>query len=169
MSRLSAFALLSLFLLPSVALAHGDATTSNPAAGRRLDAVPSRIDIDFSEPPTKDSKYAVRDGCRSDVFAGVEGKGEKKTLNVAGGQPGTWTVSYNVISATDGHQTQDRFTFKVAGKKECREPSNRETPGDDGALPPGPEDDPGSFPVVPVAIGGAIVLGAIAIRFMSSR
>lgn len=170
MRHLLAMALLALLLSPSAGFAHGDATTSDPAPGQRLEAVPSRIEIDFSEPPAKDSRYAVRDGCRLDVFAGAEGKGRDKILNLSGGEPGTWTVSYNVISAIDGHQTQDRFTFKVAGTKDCRPPSDDETPGDDdAAFPVIPDDDPVSFPVVPVAIGAAIMMGAVAIRLIASR
>lgn len=169
MRRALAFALLAVLLAPSAALAHGDATTSDPSPGQRVDAVPSRIEIDFSEPPSKDSRYVVRDGCKLDVFAGAEGKGEDKVLKVSGGEPGTWTVSYNVISATDGHQTQDRFTFKVAGNGDCSAPSDEETPEEGDALPPGAsEEEPGSFPVVPVAIGAAILVVAIVIRRMSS-
>jgi methionine-rich copper-binding protein CopC len=157
---------------PTSALAHGETTTTDPAQGARVNKAPRAISIDFSEPPTNDSKYAVVDGCGEDVFAGVRGDGEDKVLSTSGGEPGKWTVSYRVISATDGHLTRDRFSFAVAGNKDCNAaPAGDETPDIGDALPPVASDDGGSdFPVMPVLIGGGIILVlAIAVRVSSSR
>ena len=161
----------ALLLVPTSAGAHGDVTTTAPAAGGRVKEPPTAVSISFSEPPTKDSRYTVVDGCGDEVLTGVEGKGTDKTLVVSGGSSGKWKVSYNVISALDGHRGSDRFTFTVAGKKECDGPPGRnQTPEIGDAAPPvTPDEEPGSFPVVPVAIGGAIVVGAIALRFLASR
>ena len=164
--------LIAMLLAPAGASAHGDVTTTAPAAGGRVKQPPTGISISFSEPPTQDSKYTVVDGCGNDVLAGVEGKGTDKTLVVSGGKPGKWKVSYNVISATDGHSSSDRFAFTVAGKKECGGPpgTGEESPEIGEAAPPiSPDDEPASFPVVPVAIGGAIVVAAIAVRLLASR
>lgn len=166
--RLVSIAFLMILAAPIGASAHGDVTTTAPAAGGRVKQPPTSISISFSEPPSNDSKYTVVDGCGDDVFAGVEGKGTDKTLLVAGGNPGRWKVSYNVISATDGHRSSDRFSFTVAGKKDC-EPTSEESPDIGEAAPPVTPDEPASFPVVPVAIGGAIVVGAIAIRLLASK
>ena len=166
--------LIAMLLVPSTASAHGDVTTTAPAAGGRVKQPPSTISISFSEPPTQDSKYTVIDGCGDDVLAAVEGKDTDKTLVVSGGNPGKWKVSYNVISATDGHRSSDRFSFTVAGKKDCGgppgDPDSEKSPEIGDAAPPvTPDDEPASFPVVPFAIGGAIVLGAIAVRLLASR
>jgi methionine-rich copper-binding protein CopC len=163
--------LLAVLWAPTGASAHGDVTTTAPAAGGRVKQPPTGISISFSEPPTQDSKYTVVDGCGDDVLTGVEGKGTDKTLVVTGGDPGKWKVSYNVISATDGHRSSDRFSFTVAGKKECDgSPGDpEESPEIGEAAPPVTPDEPASFPIVPVAIGGAIIVGAIAIRLLASR
>ena len=163
--------LIIVVLAPAAARAHGETTTSDPAQGARINKPPRSISIDFTEPPTEDSKYTVVDGCGDDVFAGARGEGTDKVLSAAGGEPGNWTVSYRVISATDGHLTKDRFSFTVAGDKDCNaEPTDGVTPDIGDALPPVASDDGGSgFPVVPVLIGGVIVVLAIAVRFSSSR
>lgn len=161
--------LLGVTLVPTAVWAHGDVTTSAPAPGDRVDEPPAEISISFTEPPTKDGRYSVLDGCGAEVLSGVEGKGTEKTLVVSGGSAGKWKVSYNVISATDGHRSSDSYSFTVAGKKEC-EPETDESPSIGDAAPPvSPDDDPASFPMVPVAIGAAIVAGAIALRLLGSR
>lgn len=168
--RFTMFAfLLAIMVAPTPAVAHGDVTTSVPAPGARVEQPPAGISISFSEPPTKDARYSVVDGCGEEVFSSVEGKGTDKTLVVSGGSSGRWKVSYGVISATDGHRSSDRFSFTVAGKKEC-EPETDPSPSIGDAAPPiPPDDEPASFPVVPVGIGAVIVAGAVAIRFLSSR
>ena len=161
--------LLVVALAPTAGWAHGDVTTTAPAAGDRVKAPPTGVSISFSEPPTKDSKYSVVDGCGDEVLTRVEGKGTDKTLLVSGGSAGKWKVSYNVISALDGHRSSDRFAFTVAGKKDC-EPDDAASPSIGEAAPPIlPDEEPAGFPVIPVAIGGAIVIGAIAIRLLASR
>lgn len=158
-------------LMPTAALSHGEAITTDPAAGERLGDAPSAVTIEFSEPPTSDSKFAVVDGCDNDVLAQVAGGDTNKRLRVAGGSPGKWTVTFNVISATDGHQTHDRFTFTVAGKPDCSgsTPAAGESPeiGDAGVPL---ESDDSSFPLAPVLIGGTVILVlAVAVRVLSSR
>lgn len=161
--------LIALVVAPASAWAHGDVTTSAPAPGGRVKEPPTGVSISFSEPPTKDSRYSVIDGCGDEVLMGVEGKGTDKTLVVSGGSSGKWKVSYNVISALDGHRSSDRFTFTVAGQKDCG-PGTDESPSIGGAAPPiFPETEPASFPIVPVAVGAGIVAAAVAFRLLSSR
>ena len=160
---------LAVMLSPTAAWAHGDVTTSAPASGDRVEEPPTEISISFGEPPTKDSTYSVLDGCGDEVLSSVEGKGTEKSLVVSGGSSGRWKVSYNVISATDGHHSKDSYSFRVAGEKEC-EPETNESPSIGDAAPPiPPDDEPASFPVVPIAIGAGIVAGAIALRLLGSK
>lgn len=159
-------------MMPVAAWAHGDAVTTDPADGARVAETPSAISIDFSEPPTKDNRFTVLDGCGDDVLTEVTGEGTNRSLQIAGGSPGRWEVTYTVISATDGHETHDRFTFTVKGKRDCSNPTTDESPdiGDKGVpVEPGLRDS-SSFPVAPILIGGAVILVlAVAVRVLSSR
>lgn len=158
-------------LAPVGAWAHGDATTTVPTAGDRVKRAPQVIRIDFSEPPTQDSKYSVIDGCGDEVLSDVVTKGDVRELVVQEGRPGRWKASYNVISSIDGHHTKDRFTFTVAGQRDCvGEPDDEISPEIGDAAPPvTPDGEPASFPMVPVAVGAAVLIGAIAIRLLASR
>lgn len=173
MNKLAAAGALLVLLLPVHALAHGDAQTSDPAPGARVRKVPARIAISFTEPPTKDSRFEVMDGCDQDVFQELVGSGTEVELRLADGQPGRWNVSYRVISATDGHLTRKSFGFKVAGSKDCSEPDPGETDDQIGTPPPqvaSGDGEESSFPLGPVAIGGgAVVLIALVVRLLSAR
>ena len=158
-------------LAPTTAWTHGDAITTVPAEGERVGEPPAVISIDFSEPPTKDDRFTVLDGCGDNVLAGVTGQGTNKDLQIEGGSPGRWEVTYTVISATDGHETHDRFTFKVTGQKACEAPAPGEiTPSVGGTGAPVGSEDPSNFPLAPVLIGTAvIVVLAVAVRVLLSR
>lgn len=172
---LSALALVVVLGAPVVAHAHGDVESTSPADGDHVVDPPTEVTITFSQPPTADSKFEVVDGCDDDVLAAVEGEGPNPVLRIRpGGSTGAWTVRYRVISATDGHLTRGNFTFLVGrGPLQCGEdPSVDDTPdvaptGDtDGAL--GADD--GDFPIVPVVIGGGVIVAlAVVVRMMSGR
>ena len=169
--QLSMAAVVVIALLPVDAWAHGDTVTTFPAKGAMLDAAPPVVRLRFSEPPTSDSRFEVLDGCSADVIAQVAGQDPNVVLRLDGGEPGRWQVAYNIISATDGHQSRDRYSFTVTGTRDCADPSpsGDVTPDDgDTALPP--SDDPSSVPLGPILIGGvAIVVLAVVVRALSSR
>lgn len=148
------------------AWAHGDLRKAKPEAGRHLRKPPQVIELDFAEPPTADSEFEVKDGCRDNVLGQVSGEGPNAVLGVDGGAPGRWTVSYRVISSVDGHLVRGSYSFHVGNKKPC-EPVASPTlaapaDGDDG--------DEGGFPATPVLIGGAAVFAlALGIRLISAR
>ena len=159
-----------LVLSPLSAWAHGERTISDPEDGARVEDVPSVISIDFSEPPTKDGRFTVLDGCGNDVLSEVTGEGSNKKLQIAGGSPGRWEAIYTVISSTDGHESHDRIRFTVAGKKDCGEPSTDSSPDISDGASSGGSDDASTFPLVPLLIGGAAILVlAVGARIMSSR
>jgi methionine-rich copper-binding protein CopC len=174
MNRLLLSCVVALVLLsPGAALAHGETQETDPADGARVKQVPGQITISLSEPAAADSRFEVVDGCRDEVaISKVAGNQSEVRLGLAGGEPGRWKVSYRVISATDGHLTRDEFGFKVAGAKDCSEPNPQETDDEVGTDPPQavPPEDGASFPVLPVVVGGGLIVGlALAVRFLSAR
>lgn len=170
---------ITIALLPGQAGAHAERSSSDPEAGGRAPRVPRRVTIEYTEPPAGEARARVIDGCKDQVADSVEIQGTTMTISLTGGEPGRWTVRTAVVSGLDGHPTRDSFSFAVAGRRDCSEPS----PNDDGndgideEDPPagnasgengGAEDD--SFPIVPVALGTAgLVALAVAVRAMSSR
>lgn len=162
-------AVLLMALGNSLAYAHGDLNTTIPAADSKLKKAPEHLIINFTEPPTKDSVVTVRDGCKFNIIEEVDFEDRVGHVYVVDGQPGKWKVSYDIISAADGHRTDGSYGFEVAGKAVCSPlkdlPSLKKT---DHGQAPGPragdrgddkgDKDDGSFPVVPIALGSAAVI-----------
>jgi methionine-rich copper-binding protein CopC len=161
---------------PGAAVAHGDVEATDPADGAHPVQAPTEVEITFAQPPTADSKFEVEDGCDEDVLAEVRRQGATVALQISpGGSTGSWMVRYRVISATDGHLTRGNFSFLVGrGPLLCDEdePEIDETPG--GPSPGGGgaagDGDGTDFPIVPVVVGGGVILAlAVAVRMMSAR
>jgi copper resistance protein C len=154
--------------------AHGDIQASDPAPKSRVRGAPRSVAITFTEAPTPQAVLKVTDGCKRDVGQGVDVADATATVRVATGQPGKWQVSYRVISSLDGHQTQGRYTFTVAGEKDCTpdpEPTHSginedpAAPNPDAAADDEPDDSSGA-PVVPIALGA---VGLIAVALIVRR
>jgi len=92
----------------------------------------------------------VEDGCGTDVVTTAEVNEKRAVAELASGEPGRWRVDYRVVSAVDGHPTDDRFSFRVAGKPDCSDP--------DAAPPPRKDAEDGSATAIIVGLGGATVL-----------
>lgn len=174
----------ALVLAPAIAFAHGETATTDPEPGARLKRAPSAVSVSLTEPPAEGARFSVTDGCGDTVSQGEQIDGSVLSTAISDGRPGTWRASYKVISSVDGHVTQDKWRFKVAGKKDCS-PGKREKPkkpkkkdrqdpdNDGGGTGPhagGPDPDGGSsFPVLPVALGTAGLVGvALVIRARSA-
>ena len=167
-------ALALVLLVPVAALGHGELESEIPEAGSKVNGPPSHLILNFTEPPTKDAVFKVEDGCGRDVLreAFVEGNVGHVFLE-KGGQPGKWEVSYEVVSATDGHETSGSYPLTVTGKADCSKPPP-DKEGDGGAnggaaAPTGAnqdDDDGGSFPVLPVGLG---VIAVIALALIARR
>lgn len=170
-------------VLASPAAAHGDLVTSKPEAGATVKKPVDHIIINLTETPTENANVSVIDGCGVDLFD--ELFVTEKSLHVLledDGQPGEWQVSYRVISAEDGHKTNDSYSFTVKGQADCSDPEEPqdgddvddegENEGDDGAAAPpaGPaSDEGGSLPIIAVIIGGLALIGiAVLVRMRSS-
>ena len=169
--RILPVAFVLLVLGSGAASAHGDLGSTTPAAGSKLGKPPDHLIINFTEPPTKNSVVKVKDGCGNSITDSVSFSDKVAHVFTDEGQPGKWKVSYEVVSAADGHKSDGGYGFIVTGKKDCsaeEEPKNEE-----GGSGPGPQakdgngrDDDGSFPAIPVAIGGA---GVIALALVARR
>jgi copper resistance protein C len=173
---LVATCLLVLVVGSRFAHAHGEIESTEPAADATVSKIPKRVSITFTETPSKDGVLKVVDGCRKRVVDRLVLNGTTMSAVVtSSARPGRWKVSYDIISAEDGHPTSGSFIFKVAGKRDCNAAQASPSPSSDteiapntGLISPGPGDDGGGFPVVPVAIGaGVLVLGALAVRIFS--
>lgn len=169
-------ALTSIAFLISAApvLAHGELQGTDPERGATIRRAPASVRITFTEPPAKGGRFEVLDGCGDSVIDGVGGRASNAELRVDGGEAGRWKVTYRVISAVDGHSTRGSFAFKVQGQTDCDQPQPDPGGPDDevAQAPPRIDDDDersGSFPLVPVLIGGGLVLAAVAVRVMGSR
>ena len=176
--RMLLAALLIVALGPTMALAHGDMGETIPSADTEVKKPPSHLIINFTEPPTKNSVVRVKDGCGDEISDSVDFSDTVAHVFTDEGEPGDWKVSYEVVSAKDGHKTDGGYGFKVLGKKDCSPDGGFDPGGGVGEdASPGPQanddggsggtgNDESSFPVVPVAIGG---VGVIALALVARR
>jgi methionine-rich copper-binding protein CopC len=159
--------------------AHGEIQGTDPAQDATVRRAPRTVAITFTEAPTAQAVLKVRDGCGRAVGQGVEIVDATATVRLAVGQPGRWHVSYDVISALDGHRTRGGYAFTVSGDRDCTPDEATAAPEptdpDDGVAAPTDEGDgdgtAGSgAPVIPIALGaaGVLVLALILRRSGSS-
>ncbi|HEX2195347.1 MAG TPA: copper resistance CopC family protein, partial [Actinomycetota bacterium] len=147
---------LAALAVPAPAAAHGDIQASDPAPRSSVRRPPRSVAITFTEAPTAQAVLTVTDGCRRDIVRSVDVTDATATVRVAGGEPGRWQVGYRVISSLDGHQTQGRYAFTVAGERDCTRDDRTDDPepAPTQAQPPRDEEPSGSgAPVVPIALG----------------
>jgi copper transport protein len=100
------------------ASAHALLRDSTPKDGALLDAPPSEVVIDFTEPPDLGlSEITVVDGDGQAVEAGtlerLSGKGNLVRVALAEIGGGVYTVTWRVLSKVDGHVTGGAFAFGV--------------------------------------------------------
>ncbi|GAB7046182.1 copper resistance CopC family protein [Catenuloplanes indicus] len=112
----AALALTLAVLVPAApAFAHNRLTSSVPAEGARLDAVPAEIVLEFAEALNPAyTQLIVTDAAKARVAVSepaVDGATAKITFT---GTPGddVYTVAYRVVSK-DGHPVQGSYTFTV--------------------------------------------------------
>jgi methionine-rich copper-binding protein CopC len=155
--------------------AHGILHRAKPAPDSTAKKVPDEVMAELTEAPVPDGRFVVKDGCDRTVNDGFEVDGETITAAVTDAQPGPWTVRFDFISKVDGHRYEESYSFKVAGKKDCKsdEPADDDADtaassddhSDDGDHAGGPTEarepasDEGSFPIVPVALGSVALVG----------
>lgn len=148
------------------AAAHGEKVRTDPPDGAGVKTAPGRVSVTLSEAPTPQAKLQLTDGCGRQVARSVAVRGADIVASVSNAQPGRWRASFRAISSVDGHESEGSWTFRVAGDRDC---SQDDTSGDDvpedndeteagGDTAPLTRSTESGFPVVPVAIGAAILL-----------
>ncbi len=108
----------NLCALPRLALAHATPLLYEPAASSHLTTVPSTVGITFSEkiePRASVIKVFAPDGKDSTAESTHVDRQDPHRLSVAihPAGDGSYTVSWEVISADDGHFTKGAFAFSV--------------------------------------------------------
>ena len=183
-----AISLMAGFVAP--ASAHTELTSSTPAEGDVVKALPEQVELTFSGDIAPD--FAV-------VTAGpAEGPSQATRLEVAvdgprvlatvpeavrsSAQVGAWTISYRVTSA-DGHPIDGQITFEVrtpptvAPSSEATEPTSGATqpsvsdnptgntqPSD--ATPGTSDGDASSLPLSIIAIGALTLVGVVGALYL---
>jgi copper resistance protein C len=165
--------LIGVLVLGSPALGHGEKQTTNPKENATVGSPPGSVSVTLTEPPTRQSVLEVLDGCRRDVVGDVSVNGRTIRAAIGKAEPGRWRASFEAVSAIDGHPTRDEWTFTVRGKRDCSGSGGEATGGDgspEGGSAVPPEQDGGAeFPVVPVALGAAGLIGLALVVRMTSR
>src|SRR6266508_2608494 len=130
--------LLSLALF-SVASAHAELVSSNPAAGANLTAAPTKVTLVFSEEISAkpdESNFTVTDEQGNVVGKGqldntdLDHKTQTGTLNTGLGD-GVYTVKWNAVTPDDNGHTDGSFTFgvnKEPGPQPTAKPEPTEAP-----------------------------------------
>ncbi|HVM24218.1 MAG TPA: copper resistance protein CopC [Candidatus Limnocylindrales bacterium] len=153
-------------LLPAPAVAHADLVESSPRANASLLESPEQLRLVFSEPIDPDLAYVdVLDASQRRVDGvgapAILDPGDTILLDLPALDPGTYTVTYQVISAVDGHATTGIFAFVV-------DPAGTEAPP---PLPPesaSPSVDGWTVAGRWLGLGGALVaLGSMAVWWRS--
>jgi methionine-rich copper-binding protein CopC len=176
-----------LLAIASPAWGHGKEIKTDPKRNAELKRPPAAVSIQLTEAATPDAVMKVIDGCDTNVAAHIAVSGETITAHLVKGKPGRYQVQWKVISAVDGHPTDGKYSFTVAGDGDCSDDTaangdsggggGNDDAGDEGdgeaasAAPTSSEgEDDSSFPIVPVALGavGVIAVG-LGARFAASR
>ncbi len=110
---------LSALTFAGVANAHASLASSDPASGAALDVAPATVTLTFTEPPDpRLSIVHVLDVNGTPVESGpveaVPGPDDQLRISLPADLPdGVYTVSWRVVSETDGHSSAGAFGFGV--------------------------------------------------------
>ncbi|MEN9561223.1 MAG: hypothetical protein RIQ56_496, partial [Candidatus Parcubacteria bacterium] len=109
---------LALALFPTLVSAHAIPIDSTPASSAMLEAMPREVAITFSERPDELASFIQVRGPRgntvSEETARISPQDPKELIvAVPKADEGTYTVSWGVVSADDGHFSKGSFFFHV--------------------------------------------------------
>lgn len=104
-------------LMPFTVYGHSNVTSVEPAPNSKLESAPNEVKITFnSEIDDKNYSIKIYDHEQQEVEAPkaiISSNKKMLQLQLPKLAEGTYMVSYNIISAKDGHPLQDSFTFTV--------------------------------------------------------
>lgn len=182
-----ALAAASVLLIASPAAAHDELSSTDPAAGATLDALPAQLTLTFSAdiaPDAGASEVVVTDAAGAALVDGAPvAEGAVLTQALAGEASGAVTVLWKVVSS-DGHPISGELSFTVTPASTptptaTATPTTGPTPPTEPTLEPTaepsavPADDAGSSfsDVWPWVVGGLIViaLGGGVVYLLASR
>jgi methionine-rich copper-binding protein CopC/putative copper export protein len=108
--------------LPGHALAHATPVQYVPAASSVLAHAPAEVQIHFSErvePRVSSIAVIAPDGSRADLSNSAADPGDPRIFRVSlrDSGPGSYTVSWEVISSDDGHFAKGAYVFTVGTGK----------------------------------------------------
>jgi methionine-rich copper-binding protein CopC len=134
------FALVTILLSPTAAFAHAGVVATVPVQDQVLMSMVREISVQFSEELLTISDKEVNtisltelDGPAIELEnVRVDGEYLKAEIPIGDYLPGTYEVTYRVVSA-DGHQVSDSFTFSLNAPVVTSAPSIADS--DDGLLP----------------------------------
>lgn len=107
-------------VLASPASAHAAYESSDPANGSTVSSPPSRVIAEFTEPVVQGSSLAVYDPCGQQVDNGDSLVAtDRITVTMSGQYTGIYSVTFDVVSAVDGHNTSGNFSFTSSGGDPC--------------------------------------------------
>ncbi|HET8571824.1 MAG TPA: copper resistance protein CopC [Candidatus Limnocylindria bacterium] len=152
--------------VPQIASAHAELVSSTPAANASLRESPAQLSMTFTEPvdPTTASVQLLDENQAAVNGLGqVQAPGDATTATVALPKldPGVYTVSYRVTSATDGHVTAGIFAFQI-------DPTGTQPAPTGTASSSSPSSDPATIAARWVALVAALVLFGTALFWLVS-
>ncbi len=108
--------------LPEFAFAHATPIQYVPAASSVLSQAPTEVQIHFSErvePRVSSITVLAPDGSRADLSNSAADPADSRVYRVGlkDGGVGTYTVSWEVISADDGHFAKGAYVFSVGNAR----------------------------------------------------
>jgi copper transport protein len=114
----AAVALAAILVVVTAARAHAELVSSSPAANASLPASPSEVSLTFSEPVDAATAFIDLLDPAQRAIEGVgavtvTADGLTATASLPELSSGIYTVSYQVVSAVDGHATTGIFAFLV--------------------------------------------------------
>ena len=151
----------ALALAASPAYAHAALTDSDPADGETLDTAPDTVTLEFSE--------SLDPGSTKLALVGPDGaeiptdppqfNANAATLPIALPEPGTYTVSYRLVSE-DGHPVDGTISF-TSEKASATPPPPAPSTSDSSSAGAG-DDGIGWGPVLAIA-AGVVVIAAVVV------
>ncbi|HEX5396991.1 MAG TPA: copper resistance protein CopC [Candidatus Limnocylindria bacterium] len=153
-------------LLPGPVAAHSELISSNPAANASLKEAPSELSMTFTEPidpATASVQLLDENQAAIEGVGDVEAPGDATvaTITLPSLDPGVYTVSYRVTSATDGHVTSGIFAFQI-------DPTGTVPAPTGSASSSSPSSDPATVAARWVALVAALVLFGTALFWLAS-
>ena len=116
-------------IAPPPAFAHAAYESSDPANGSSVSSPPSRVMATFTEPVVEGSRLDVYDPCGDKVDNGDSlVAGDQITISMSADKQGEYTVSFDVVSAVDSHNTKGEFSFTSSGGALCAGEVQEEEP-----------------------------------------